>query len=161
MHKNARKCVHKYISNSGEPSCTPLHPKPCAGRSRKTRCGPTSHRVSKCSQRPNTSLAGAAQPDRKRTHQHGGIDGIHTHATLEPIDSPICPPCSTHALAQGNEGTWQGPTCQVSPDFCRLGICRTVQQLRAPANFKMLTARTRPHGYLRRARLAQRNGRTG
>jgi len=116
--------------------------------------------------RRNTSLAGAAQPDRKGTRQQGGIDGIHTHATFEPINSPICPPCSTHALATAHEHKWQGLKCKVPPDFCqetklcaRLEIHRAMQQLVAPANFKTLAARTRPHGDLRRARLAQGTGR--
>ena len=52
------------------------------------------------------------------------------------------------------------------PDFCpittfvpRLGIRRAVQQLGAPPIFKTLAARTRPHGGLRRARLANDTGR--
>ena len=137
------------VSNPGEPSCPPLRLAPCAGCCRKISCGSTCHRVKKYRLRRNTSFAGAAQPDRKGTRHQGVIDGIHTHATFESINSPICPPCSTHALATGNEGTWQGLPCQVSPDFCqttkigaRLGIRRTVQQLGAPANFKTLTART-------------------
>ena len=156
MHKRHEETTPKQVSNPGEPSCPPLRLAPCAECCRKISCGPTRHRVK--SLRRNTRIAGAAQPDRKGTRQQGGIDGVHTHATFEPINSPICPPCSTR-----NEGTWQGPPCQVSPDFrqatkigARLGIRRTVQQLGAPANFKTLTARTR---YLRRARLAQRNGR--
>ena len=115
--------------------------------------------------RPNTSLAGAAQHDRKGTRQQGGIDGIHTHATFEPINSPIRPPCSTHALGTAHESTWQGPSCQVPPDFCpvttfvpRPGIRRAVQQLGAPSIFKTL-ARTRPQGGLRRARPAHDTGR--
>ena len=50
---------------------------------------------------------GTAQPDRRRTRQQGGIDGIHTHATFEPINSLIRPPCSTHALSTAHEHKWQ------------------------------------------------------
>ena len=114
----------------------------------------------------NTSLAGAAQPDRRRTRQQRGIDGIHTHATFEPINSPIRPPYSTHALSTAHEYKWQGLKCKVPPDFCpittfvpRLGIRRAVQQLGAPSIFKTLAARTRLHGGLRRVRLAHDAGR--
>ena len=98
--------------------------------------------------RPNTSLSGA-QPDRKRTSQHGGIDGIHTHASSEPMNSPKSPACSTHALATAHESKWRGPSCPVSPDFgpatklgARLGIHRVVQQLGTPTNFQDAS---RPH----------------
>jgi len=63
-----------------------------------------------------TSLAGAAQPDRKSKRQQGGIDGKHTHATFEPINSPIRPPCSTHALATAHAGTWPSPSCFLPGD---------------------------------------------
>ena len=101
---------------------------------------------------------GAAQPDRKGTRQQGGIEGIHTHATSEPINSPISPPCSTHNLGTVHESTWLGSSSQVPPDFClvttfvpRLEIRRAVQQLGAPSIFKTLAARTRPHCGLRRS----------
>jgi len=116
--------------------------------------------------RPNTSLAGAVYPDRKGTRQQGDIDGIHTHATFEPINSLIRPPCSTHALATTHAGTWPSPSCQVPPDFCQatklcawLGIHRAVQHLGAPSIFKTLAACTRPHGGLRPVRLAHDTGR--
>ena len=115
MHKRHEETTYKQVSNPGKPSCPPLRLAPCAGCCRKISCGPTRHRVKKYRLRRNTSLAGAAQPDREGTRQQGGIDGIHTHATFEPINSPICPPCSTHALATGNEGKWQGPPCQGGP----------------------------------------------
>ena len=166
MHKRHQETTHKQVSNPGEPSCPPLRLAPCAGCCRKISCGSTRHRVKKYRLRRNTSLAGAAQPDRRRTRQRGGIDGIHTHATFEPINSPIRPPCSTHALATAHEHKWQCLTCKVPPDFCqetilgaRLGILRAVQQLGAPSIFKTLLARTRPHGGLRRARLAHDTGR--
>ena len=65
--------------------------------------------VSACSSQYSglTSLAGAAQPDRRRTRQQGDIDGIHTHVTSEPRNSPIRPPCGTHALATAHEQKWQ------------------------------------------------------
>jgi len=152
----------KQVSNPGDSSCPPLQLAPCAGCCRKISCGPSCHRVKKYRLRRNTSLAGAAQPDRKGTRQQGGIDGIYTHATFEHINSPIRPPCSMHALATAHEHKWQGLKCKVPPDFCqetklcaRLGILRVVQQLGAPANFKTLVACTRQHGGLRRARLVQ------
>jgi len=166
MHKRHEETTHKQVNNPGEPSCPPLRLAPCAGCCRKISCGPTRHRVKKYRLRRNTSLAGAAQPDRRRTRPQGGIDGIHTHATFEPITSPIRPPSSTHTLATTHEHKWQGLKCKVSPDFCpiatfvpRLGIRRAVQQLGAPPIFKTLAARTRPHGGLRRARLAHETGR--
>jgi len=164
--QDAHRCAHKYVSNPGYPSSPPIRPAPCAGRSRKTSCGPTRHRGSKYCPGRTTSPADAPQPDRRRTRQQGGIDGIHTHATFEPINSPIRPPCSTHALATAHEHKWQGLKCKVPPDFCpittfvpRLGIRRAVQQLGAPSIFKTLAARTRLHGGLRRARLAHDTGR--
>ena len=133
------------------PSYPPLGLAPCAGCCRKIICGPTRHRVKKYRLRRNTSLAEAAQPDRRRTRQQGGIDGIHTHATFEPINNPIRPPCTTHAVATTHEYKWQGLKCKVLPDFCpittfvsRLGIRRAVQQLGAPPIFKTL-ARSEEH----------------
>ena len=115
--------------------------------------------------RPNTSLSGA-QPDRKRTCQHGDIDAIHTHATSEPINSSKCPVCSTHTLTTAHESKWRGLNCPVSPDFCfatklgtQLGIHRVEQQLGNSTIFKTLEAHTRPHGCLRQARRAQGSGR--
>jgi len=89
----------------------------------------------------------------------------NTHATFEPTNSPIRPPCSTYALATAHASKWPSLGGQVPPDFCqatklcaRLGIHRALQQLGAPVNFKTLAARTRPHGGLRRARLAHDTG---
>jgi len=162
----SQETTHKQVNHPGQPSCPPLRLAPCAGCCRKTSCGPTRHRVKKYRLRRNASLAGAAQPDCRRTRQQGGIDGVHTHETFEPINSPIRPPCSTHAPATTHEHKWQGLKCKVPPDFCqdtklcaRLRILRVVQQLGAPSNFKTLAARTRPHGGLRRVRLAQGTGR--
>ena len=62
----------------------------------------------------------------------------NTHATFEPTNSPIRPPCSTHALATAHASKWPSPGCQVPPDFCQatklcaqLGIHRALQQLGA------------------------------
>ena len=64
----------------------------------------------------------------------------------------------TLALATTHAGTRQ---CrQIFARLCaRLGIHRAVHQLGAPANFKTLAARTRPHGGLRRTLLAHDTGR--
>ena len=36
-------------------------------------------------------FAGAPQPNRRRTRQQGGIDGIHTHATFSAFKQPHTP----------------------------------------------------------------------
>ena len=63
----------------------------------------------------------------------------------------------TLALATTHAGTRQ---CrQIFARLCaRLGIHRAVHQLGAPANFKTLAARTRPHGGLRRTLLTLGGG---
>jgi len=114
----------------------------------------------------NTRLDGAPQPARWRPTRHPSKHGRHQHATFELLTDQIGPGGGPDAPLERAWAKWGGLRFIVPPDFCpittfvpRLGIRRAVQQLGAPSIFKTLAARTRPHGGLRRARLAHDTGR--